>query len=298
VAHVSLLLLLQTLSASDLAAFKIADLVEIGAKKGVNGGRNATRDSLTNAILRAGVSVADLTKHQLSELKARNPSAASAAPSSGGRFSSYGSSSGSSTPSYSRAAGSSSGGATLSVGDLSAFKIVDLVEIAAKKGVSAGRNATRESLTSALAQSGVSLNDLTRGQLVDLGIKLGKAGLSRDVNAARAELAALIGGSGSAPASWRSTPAPAASGDRFANYSRSSGSAPAARGGAGGSGARLSASDLTILRIDDLQDLVKKTGAQLPREPTKDGVISALVAKGVSLNECTRGEWPAAAVGC
>jgi hypothetical protein len=136
----------------------------------------------------------------------------------------------------------------------------------------------------------VTLNDLTRGQMVDLGIKLGKAGLSRDINTARAELSALIGGSGSAPASWRSTPAPAAAGDRFASYSRSSGSAPAARGSAGGSGARLSASDLTILRIDDLQDLVKKTGAQLPREPTKDSVISALVAKGVSLNECTRGE--------
>jgi hypothetical protein len=136
----------------------------------------------------------------------------------------------------------------------------------------------------------VTLNDLTRGQMVDLGIKLGKAGLSRDINAARAELSALIGGSGSAPASWRSTPAPAAAGDRFANYSRSSGSAPAARGSAGSSGARLSASDLTILRIDDLQDLVKKTGAQLPREPTKDSVISALVAKGVSLNECTRGK--------
>ncbi|KAF6262750.1 hypothetical protein COO60DRAFT_1699161 [Scenedesmus sp. NREL 46B-D3] len=123
----------------------------------------------------------------------------------------------------------------------------------------------------------------------DLGIKLGKAGLSRDINAARAELSALIGGSGSAPASWRSTPAPTASGDRFANYSRSSGSAPAARGGAGGSGAKLSASDLAILRIDDLRDLVKKTGAELPREPTKDGVISALIAKGVSVNECTRG---------
>jgi hypothetical protein len=31
-------------------------------------------------------------------------------------------------------------------------------------------------------------------------------------------------------------------------------------------------------------------GAQLPREPTKDGVISALVSKGVSLNDLTRGK--------
>ncbi|WIA17649.1 hypothetical protein OEZ85_014454 [Tetradesmus obliquus] len=283
----------QTLSASDLAAFKIADLVEIGAKKGVNGGRNATRDSLTSAILRAGVTAADLTKGQAAELKARGGSSGSAAsaPAAGGRFSSYGSSSGSSTPSYSRSAGASTGGATLSAGDLSAFKIADLVEIAAKKGVNGGRNATRDSLVSAMVQAGVSLSDLSRGQLVDLGIKLGKAGLSRDINAARAELSALIGGSGSSPASWRSTPAPAAaSGDRFANYSRSSGSAPAARGGAaGGSGAKLSAADLSVLRIDDLRDLVAKTGAQLPREPTKDGVISALLAKGVSLNECTRG---------
>jgi hypothetical protein len=45
-----------------------------------------------------------------------------------------------------------------------------------------------------------------------------------------------------------------------------------------------------VLRIDDLRDLVKKTGAELPREPTKDGVISALISKGVSLNDLTRGK--------
>lgn len=56
------------------------------------------------------------------------------------------------------------------------------------------------------------------------------------------------------------------------------------------SGSKLSSSDLAALRIDDLRDLVKKTGAQLPREPTKDAVISGLVAKGVSLNDLTRGE--------
>jgi hypothetical protein len=55
------------------------------------------------------------------------------------------------------------------------------------------------------------------------------------------------------------------------------------------SGSKLSAGDLSALRIDDLRDLVKKTGAQLPREPTKDGVISALTSKGVSLNDLTRG---------
>ncbi|KAF6262754.1 hypothetical protein COO60DRAFT_588562 [Scenedesmus sp. NREL 46B-D3] len=411
----------QTLSAGDLAAFKIADLVEIGAKKGVNGGRNATRDSLTNAILRAGVAVSDLTKHQLSELKAKNPSAVSSgsAPSSGGRFSSYGSSSGSSTPSHSRSAGASAGGATLSAGDLSAFKIVDLVEIAAKKGVSPGRNATRQSVTSALVQAGVSVNDLTRGQMGDLGIKLGKAGLSRDINAARAELSALIGGSAlplpagapplpllppatalpttaAAPAlpllpwrcwrlwrqaervrpghpahrrparpgqeDWRRA-APRAnqgrrdqrtdcqgrvcervhtrhagrpghqagcisgkgcrglaqepvqrgwrrqqrrrcqlalhpcssdatsSGDRWSKYSAGSTQKASWRrsGSHNASGSKLSASDLAILRIDDLRDLVKKTGAELAREPTKDSVISALIQKNVSLNELTRG---------
>lgn len=93
--------------------------------------------------------------------------------------------------------------------------------------------------------------------------------------------------------SWRSTPAPqASSGDRFASYS-SSRPAASSGGSAGGSSAKLSASDLSVLRIDDLQDLVKKTGAQLPREPTKDGVISALVAKGVDLSHLTRGEWGA-----
>lgn len=69
------------------------DLVEIAKKKGVSGGRDATRDTLTNAILRAGVSLSDLTKGQLAELKAKNPSAASSSSSysapAGGRFSSY-----------------------------------------------------------------------------------------------------------------------------------------------------------------------------------------------------------------
>lgn len=57
------------------------------------------------------------------------------------------------------------------------------------------------------------------------------------------------------------------------------------------SGSKLSSSDLSVLRIDDLRDLVKKTGAELPREPTKDGVISALISKGVSLNDLTRGKF-------
>jgi hypothetical protein len=48
----------RTLSASDLAAFKIADLAEIGRKKGVSGGRDATRQSLTDALIKAGVSTA------------------------------------------------------------------------------------------------------------------------------------------------------------------------------------------------------------------------------------------------
>jgi hypothetical protein len=321
------------LSASDLAKFKIADLVEIGAKKGVSGGRNATRDSLTSALLKAGVTAADLTKGQLAELKSGGGSssfsstpstpsysapapAAAPAASSGDRWSSYSSSSRSS----SSGGASGSADAKLSSGDLSAFKIADLVEIGAKKGVSGGRNATRDSLVDALVKAGVSLSDLTRGQLVDLGTKLGKAGLSRDINAARAELASLVGGSGSATASWRASPAPTSTpaanqqppaswrstpsssssssgGDRWSSYSRGSTPAASGSGSAGSTGSKLSASDLSILRIDDLRDLVKKTGAQLPREATKDGVISALVSKGVSLNDCTRGElmgcwWP------
>lgn len=196
-------LFLQTLSASDLSTFKIIDLVELAGKKGCSPGRNATRDTVINALVRAGVSQSDLTKGQLADLQKAGGSSgysssySSPATSSTDRFANYSrSSSASSTP---RASGHSSG-ATLSAGDLSAFKIVDLVEIAAKKGVSGGRNATRDSLVSALVSSGVSLNDLSRGQLVDLGIKLGKAGLSRDINQARAELSSLIGGGGSAPA--------------------------------------------------------------------------------------------------
>jgi hypothetical protein len=58
------------------------------------------------------------------------------------------------------------------------------------------------------------------------------------------------------------------------------------------------AGDLATLRIDDLRDLVKKTGAELPREPTKDGVVSALISKGVSLNDLTRGKHLSCAVAC
>jgi len=180
----------------------------------------------------------------------------------------------------------------LSATDLSAFKADDLSQIARKKGVSGGRNATRDSLTAALVKAGVTLADLSRGQLVDLGVKLGKAGLPSDVNAARNELAKFIGGgasygsSSSSSSSWRTTSSPAASTGRFES-SRSS--APAARSSGPVTGGALSQSDLAVLRIDDLRDLVKATGVELPREPTKAGLISGLVAKGVNLTHCTRG---------
>jgi hypothetical protein len=142
------------------------------------------------------------------------------------------------------------------------------------------------------------------GMLVDLATKLG-ASLAKDAEGLRRNLSSVVGGSSSgSAASWRSSPAPAASsapaaaasGDRWSKYSAGSTQAASWRrsGSHNASGSKLSASDLSILRIDDLQDLVKKTGAQLPREATKDGVISALISKGVSLNECTRGEWQTA----
>jgi len=330
----------RSLSAADLAVFKIADLVELAGKKGVSAGRNATRQSLVDGLVKAGLSTSDLTKGQAAELKAggssyasipaSSPAPAPAAPApaaaSGDRWASYSRSSGGSSSGGAAPAAGRGGSGALSAGDLSSFKIVDLVEIAAKKGVSAGRNASRESLTDGLVKAGVSLEDLTRGQLVDLATKLGKAGLSRDLATARAELASLIGGSGSATATWRATPAPAASGssssssqtppaswrssgsssgssgsssggDRWAKYSAGASSPSAGSstpwrrsGSHNASGSKLSAGDLSALRIDDLSDLVKKTGAEVPRERTKDGVISALVAKGVSVNDLTRGE--------
>jgi hypothetical protein len=178
---------------------------------------------------------------------------------------------------------------TLSANHLSSFKADDLSELCRKKGVTGGRNATRDSLTAALVKAGVSVADLSRGQLTDLAVKLGKGSLPRDLNAARSELSKLLGGgsygSSSSASSWR-TSSPAASTGRFDSYAPSTparGSSGAATGGA------LSNSDLAVLRIDDLRDLVKVTGVQLPREPTKDGLISALVAKGVNLTHCTRG---------
>jgi hypothetical protein len=135
--------------------------------------------------------------------------------------------------------------------------------------------------------------------LVDLATKLG-ASLAKDAEGLRRNLSSVVGGGSSGgAASWRSTPAASAApagGDRWSKYSAGSTQAASWRrsGSHNASGSKLSASDLSILRIDDLQDLVKKTGAQLPREATKDGVISALISKGVSLNECTRGEWQTA----
>jgi hypothetical protein len=140
--------------------------------------------------------------------------------------------------------------------------------------------------------------------LVALATKLG-APLAKDVAGLKASLAGKIGGgsysSSSSASSWRSTPAPAApaaaaaasGGDRWAKYSAGSTQSASWRrsGSHNASGSKLSAGDLATLRIDDLRDLVKKTGAELPREPTKDNVISGLVAKGVSLNDLTRGEW-------
>lgn len=84
----------------------------------------------------------------------------------------------------------------------------------------------------------------------------------------------------------------ATGGDRWAKYSTGSNASSAGwrrSGSHNASGSKLSAGDLSALRIDDLRDLVKKTGAQLPREPTKDNVIQGLVSKGVSLNDLTRG---------
>ena len=221
----------------------------------------------------------------------------------------------SSSPAPTPAAAAPAGSGLLSAGDLSAFKADDLGELCRKKGVSGGKSATRESLTEALVKAGVSLNDLSRGQLVDLGTKLGKAGLSRDLAAARQELSGLVGKGGSAAASWKSTPAPtsssaprakqevpsswrrssdssssSSSGSRFASYAgRSSSPAPAGAAGGASSGSKLAAGDLVGLRIDDLRDLVKVTGTELPREPTKQGLIDALVGKGVTLAHCTRG---------
>ena len=95
-----------------------------------------------------------------------------------------------------------------------------------------------------------------------------------------------VGGRAAAPAS-----APASG--RFSSYSagapekaswRRSGSYSA--GASSGSG--LSAADLASLRIDDLRDINKKVGAVLPRAVTKDGLISALLSKGVTLSALPR----------
>lgn len=136
--------------------------------------------------------------------------------------------------------------------------------------------------------------------LVALSTKLG-APLAKDVNGLKANLASRVGGgsSGSSTSNWRSSPTPSSSpapassgGDRWAKYSAGSTQNASWRrsGSHNASGSKLSASDLAVLRIDDLGDLVKKTGVEIPRQATKDGVISALVGKGVSLNELTRGK--------
>jgi len=134
---------------------------------------------------------------------------------------------------------------------------------------------------------------------VDLSTKLG-APLAKDVDSLRRNLSSLVGGSGSgsSASSWRSTPAaaPAAAapaGDRWSKYSAGATQSASWRrsGSHNASGSKLSTSDLAHLRLDDLSDLVRKTGAEVPRDRTKDTVIGALVSKGVSLNDLTRGKY-------
>jgi hypothetical protein len=240
----------------------------------------------------------------------RGASAAAPASSSGSRWerasSAPATSRGSAAPS---SGSSSSSGARLSNGDLSGLRIDDLRELAAKVGAALPREPTKDALISALVTKGVSLDHMTRGMLVDLCTKLG-APLAKDADSMRRNLSSMVGKGSSRPAassssssvgSWRSgssaaTPAAPASGGRFSSYSagstqkaswRRSGaySSGASAGGAG----KLSTGDLSGLRIDDLRELAKKTGAALPREPTKDALISALVTKGVSLDHMTRG---------
>lgn len=140
---------------------------------------------------------------------------------------------------------------------------------------------------------------LLLGMLVALSTKLGTP-LAKDINGLKANLSGRVGGGSSGGgSSWRSTPAPSSApaygssgGDRWAKYSAGSTQNASWRrsGSHNASGSKLSASDLAVLRIDDLRDLVKKTGAELPREPTKEGVVSALLQKAVSLNDLTRGK--------
>jgi hypothetical protein len=219
-----------------------------------------------------------------------------------------------SAPATSRgsSAAAPSSGARLSNSDLSGLRIDDLRELAAKVGAALPREPTKDALISALVTKGVSLDHMTRGMLVDLCTKLG-APLAKDAEAMRRNLGSLVGkgssagyssasSSSSSVGSWRSgssgaTPAAPASGGRFSSYSagstqkaswRRSGAYSSGASSAGGAG-KLSTGDLSGLRIDDLRELAKKTGAALPREPTKDALISALVTKGVSLEHMTRG---------
>ena len=83
----------------------------------------------------------------------------------------------------------------------------------------------------------------------------------------------------------------AAAGD-WANYPTTSTQAAcsSSSGSQDYSSSKLSASDLAMLRIDDLRELMRHLGVQLPREPTKEPLINALVTRGVSLKNLSHGK--------
>ena len=280
----------------DLSSFKIVELVEIAGKKGVSAGRNATRESLTDGLVKAGGYCRDAVPHSRPQTNYVSCHKLSVHRWQHQQV----------TP---RALLKAVGAPVcitlpeLSNGQLTRPPTPGLVRPsqACPPPLPASYFLSKLvpfSVDAFLTNTGVSLEDLSRGQLVDLAAKLGKAGLSRDLATARSELASLIGGSGSATATWRATPAPTASsgysssssqqtppaswrssgsssssgaaagGDRWAKYSTGSAGAAASGGSAvwrksgshNASGSKLSAGDLAALRIDDLRDLVKKTG--------------------------------------
>jgi hypothetical protein len=231
---------------------------------------------------------------------------------SGGRFSSY--SAGSTqkaswrrSGSYSAGASSGGGAGKLSASDLNGMKIDDLSELCSKTGAASTRAlGSKSQLVDALLKKGVSVNDLTRGMLVDMCTKLG-APLAKDVEGLRRSLSGKLGGSGGgysssssassarAPASWRSTPAPAASsGGRFSSYSAgsssSNGSGSRWGGSSGGSSGNdvLFEADLSGFKIDELGQLAAKAGVPT-RNATKASLARELASK-LKVSDLSKGQ--------
>jgi hypothetical protein len=289
-----------------LSQLSRGQLVELATKLGAPLAKDVEglRRGLSGVVGKGGSSYGSSSSSSSSSSWRSTPAPAAQ---SGGRFSSY--SAGSTqkaswrrSGSYSAPASSGGGGAgKLSAAHLNDMKIDDLSELCSKTGAASTRAlGSKAQAVDALLKKGVSVTDLTRGMLVDMCTKLG-APLAKDVEGLRRSLSSKLGGGGGgyssssssassarAPASWRSTPAPAAqSGGRFSSYGSGS-SSNGSSGSRGGGNDVLFEADMAGFKIDELGQLAAKAGVPT-RNATKASLARELASK-LKVSDLSKGQ--------